>query len=679
MERISKLEGMVKNIEGLEGAAVQSDKIAPKPGSGDSQPIGKPSAEYSLGTDDNMLPSGDPISTLNGQQHLAKDRRPSKAEEGINPYLGSSFWGALSEEINGLKEVLSGSSDDDEGLDDEQTPISDVSSPGSSQINHFEFVISQSPKIEGPLHPSQHGAFVLCDVFLANVDPVFKVMHAPSLRKYLQGNGTQLDGSPGPSGLEALRFAIFYAATKSMSEGECKYRMGEDKALLLARYRKGTELGLAKAHFITTVELSTLQALTIYLVAVRVNDGSRFMWTLLGLAVRIAQAMGLQYENSLAAFSIFEQEMRRRLWWQLCILDSSASGDRASIPLILASSFDTKLPLQINDADLQIDSPVECPEDPIQFTDMTFCLIGHEMFDAIRQLNYFTPKDAGQSRSATTRDSLEQRKETVIKLRQHIEQKYLHRLNLSYPFQWATRMVADVITATTWLLVYRPLQKRPDRDSSLGTADPDILHLSVEVLERGRQISTDPAASSFRWLAQTYVQWHALAVTCAELCIKVEGPMVERAWMILEPAYQEIAENVADSEKGMLWRPIKKLIKKAREERAKYLQTRSGESQIEIASISTMSAPLLRSEKMSFSFDDPLERIMDGVAISQSEVELSVPVGSTSMPMPFDWDSWYAESTSSGNQNQYSLDTNQEALANWDNFIRGNLSESDGF
>ena len=101
---------------------------------------------------------------------------------------------------------------------------------------------------------------------MTNVDPVFEVFHAPSLRRYLQEGAAELDCSPGPRGREAVKFAVCYAATVSMTAEECRHKLGEDKALLMARYRAGTESTLAKADFLNIEEMSTLQALTIYLV-----------------------------------------------------------------------------------------------------------------------------------------------------------------------------------------------------------------------------------------------------------------------------------------------------------------------------------------------------------------------------------------------------------------------------
>lgn len=53
----------------------------------------------------------------------------------------------------------------------------------------------------------------------------------------------------------------------------------------------------------------------------------------------------------------------------------------------------------------------------------------------------------------------------------------------------------------------------------------------------------------------------------AELCIHTQGPTVERSWAILDRSLDFYKQIIADSEKGMLWRPIEKLLRKARETR----------------------------------------------------------------------------------------------------------------
>ena len=387
--------------------------------------------------------------------------------------------------------------------------------------------------------------------------------------------------------------------------------------------------------------------------SVRVNDTRRLMWTLTSLAVRIAQAMGLHHENSSASLRPFDVEMRRRLWWQICVLDSHAAEDRATNPVIYADSFSTKLPSNVNDEDLLVGS-CEAVEERQGFTDMTFSLICHEIMDTVRQLNYIPVKELGQPQKSQEKWS--QRIDAVVSVQRRIEDKYLRHLNLAHPFHWATRLVADMIIAIMWLIVYRPLQQRPDSSPS-QPVDPGILSLSVEVLERAHQLITDPAASSIRWLSQTYVQWHALAVTIAELCVKTEGPMVERAWAILMPVFREASQRVADSNEGMLWRPIKKLMNRAKGLRQDYLDSRA---------MASLSATVVDwNDKGS----DPM--LVEGVTPSVQGLQLA-PSLSTSAP--FDWDPWLAAASTSvepSMRSQYNENMDQMAWTNWENFVHG--------
>lgn len=68
-----------------------------------------------------------------------------------------------------------------------------------------------------------------------------------------------------------------------------------------------------------------LQAFVIFLAVLRRNDNARVVWTLTGLAVRIAQVIGVHRDGIYFGLVPFEVEMRRRLWWQVCLLDARAS------------------------------------------------------------------------------------------------------------------------------------------------------------------------------------------------------------------------------------------------------------------------------------------------------------------------------------------------------------------
>lgn len=89
------------------------------------------------------------------------------------------------------------------------------------------------------------------------------------------------------------------------------------------------------------------------------------------IAVRIAHALGLHKNSCYAGVPRFQAEMRRRLWWILCSVESSLAMDRGSDLMIIKGSFNTRLPLHINDADIWLGGPEEVSERE-EFTDMTF-------------------------------------------------------------------------------------------------------------------------------------------------------------------------------------------------------------------------------------------------------------------------------------------------------------------
>lgn len=101
---------------------------------------------------------------------------------------------------------------------------------------------------------------------MVKVDPVVKILHGPSLRRYFVEGSGEIDCSPGPKGWDALKFAIYYTATTSLTPDECFQQLGEDKSVLVRSMRFSTELALARADFVNTEDMSTLQAMVLYLV-----------------------------------------------------------------------------------------------------------------------------------------------------------------------------------------------------------------------------------------------------------------------------------------------------------------------------------------------------------------------------------------------------------------------------
>ena len=178
-------------------------------------------------------------------------------------------------------------------------------------------------------------------MFKENVDPLVKVLHIPTFEPVF------LDAVSHPEtvsrSFEPLLFAIYYGAITSCRPEDCVAKWGETRSELLTRYRFGLEQGLARANFLFAEETVLLQAFVIFMMLLRRNDDARKIWTLTGLAVRIAQTLGIHRDGSHFHLKPFEVEMRRRLWWQVCLLDARASEDHGCDPTVIEAQFDTEL------------------------------------------------------------------------------------------------------------------------------------------------------------------------------------------------------------------------------------------------------------------------------------------------------------------------------------------------
>lgn len=80
-------------------------------------------------------------------------------------------------------------------------------------------------------------------------------------------------------------------------------------------------------------------------------------------------------------------------------------------------------------------------------------------------------------------------------------------------------------------------------------------------------METETRTEKWGWLFKTYMQWHALAFLLGELCHRTTGDLVDRAWASVEKCVEASWKDAAPKDgarSGRLWRPLMKLIAKAR-------------------------------------------------------------------------------------------------------------------
>lgn len=338
---------------------------------------------------------------------------------------------------------------------------------------------------------------------------------------------------------------------------------GISKGELSRRFRLGLEHALARADFLNVPDVVLVQAFIVFLALLRRHESPRFVWMMVGLVIRMAQSLGLHRDGShFDHLSPYEVEMRRRAWWSICMLDVRASEDQGTEYTIPMRSFDTKIPLNINDADIgpEIKS---APTESQGRTDMSFAVDVFKICDITRQI--MSPGDKERA------PGLSEQVRLVDELYTTIEHGILrHSADNDSIANWVGITAVRLTMSKMLLMIYLPtLASSPspndDNDSENETSRPDslrdkLLVAAVEVAEYNHALNAEESCRQWRWMYQTYTHWHAVVLLLIEITRRPLSPLVERAWVALHSRWLIPSQRPG---KLQVWIPLRRLMAKA--------------------------------------------------------------------------------------------------------------------
>lgn len=499
-------------------------------------------------------------------------------------------------QIDGIRDMVQ-EAEDDESEDDMTAlepvpPESDGGRPGSNAALFGFRALAYSLR---SYHPTLSQAVNLFAVFTENVSPVIRLFHMPTLSKSYWGWIASLDSLD--KNTEALLFAIYYSTCISLPNDQCLSLLGLTRDASTEKYRFGVEQALARADLLNTHSIVLLQAAVLFLSALRNQDDARTTWSLTALIFYVAQSMGLHRDGTVFGLKPFETELRRRLWWHICVLDGHSSKYQEHEVNLHQFFADTQLPLHIDDNDMHPDM-TEAPPEREGWTDMTFCMVRCEAINIASSTRLIGPglqrgpwRAGGANSSAEI--TVDERKTIVEGFVERVTQKYLRHCDSPEPGPLMSAMVIKLIFARFWLLVYRPQPGPNSNDSSTrrsdtpadtqgspagsgaspssseskpaidpGTRDK-LFTMSIDVLELSTSILTHPQLVKWAWYIKTYVQWHAIGYVLAEICCRPASAECDRAWNAVVAVYESGILRVNEP-KGTVWKPIRRLMAKAR-------------------------------------------------------------------------------------------------------------------
>ncbi|KAH7133751.1 fungal-specific transcription factor domain-containing protein [Dactylonectria macrodidyma] len=408
------------------------------------------------------------------------------------------------------------------------------------------------------LQPEPVHIFRLWQTYIDNVNPLLKVTHTPTLQpKIIQamGNMSQL----GPT-LEALLFSIYCMALQTISDDECLSMFDASKVDLLVRYQFGAQQALANCGYLRTNDRLCLTALYLYLVSVSSSTNPRSLSAILGVAIRIAQRMGLHNESDNTKCPPLEAEMRRRLWWSLVVFDSRIGELADHKSTGISPTWNCRIPLNINESELRLEMK-ELPPLQLKSTEALFVVVRSEMSDFLRHtafyLDFSSPalkplaKNAqhGPVPEGSELDSLEEL----------INNKYLKFCDPEIPLHYITIWTARGTLAKWRIVEYFWSSFESSTKPSDSELDAIMVH-TIAMLESDTKLMTSPLTKGYLWLLEKYFPLPAYMQIARDLRQRPVSDQAERAWEVMSDNFDARFRTKFDTSHSPIFKFFNKII-----------------------------------------------------------------------------------------------------------------------
>jgi hypothetical protein len=310
-----------------------------------------------------------------------------------------------------------------------------------------------------------------------------------------------------------------------------------------------------------------VQAFSIFLLLAQRDEdiSSRFVYMMVGLLIRMAQYLGFQRDGAgLPHLSPYEVEIRRRVWYALCMMDLRAAEDQGTQMSIPIEGTDTKFPLNINDTDLDPESK-EILIERTGITDTTFSRMSAAMVDTMRQV-MTSNKDYSIA-------GLEHQERLLNRIYERYDKEYFqYKVDSSKIVSWVIVATARLVVAKMRLFIHLPVLSSTANEQGVSEEIRNkLLVSSIEVAEYNHNLNADEAGRQWRWVYQTHTHWHAIVLLMIEITRRAWSPLVERAFVALQSPWLIPAQAYTDKS-IRTWVPLRKLMVKVRKHRENELR-----------------------------------------------------------------------------------------------------------
>lgn len=391
--------------------------------------------------------------------------------------------------------------------------------------------------------PSRTASDQLIAQYWTAVHCMCKTLHRPSFEvQYAHFWQSIATGTEPLPSIQALMLATMFSSAVSMTEDQVAHRFRTSRSALIDTLRSGVEMALAKANFLRTTKVLVMQAFVIYLVPLVRAEISRAHSALVGTAIRLAECMGLHRDGTHYNMTPVEVHVRRMIWHQLCFLDQRTCEATGPRPQIRREDYDTKFPLNVDDADLMRPDPPT--EDANRWTEMSIMRIRAECTE-VRRSNWFDMIALDKKKKSLTSVLVK-----IQKFRQSLESHWLPMLDDNNPFHVESKhIIALNINGMFIQVLHRYLfsttTRMPDRLRQI------LIECGVAQMENAIALEMNPDLAPWAWYKGAFNQYHSALLLMVEVYAYPMRKDAARIWKCLDYIF-DIPPHLSPKQKAEL-------------------------------------------------------------------------------------------------------------------------------
>lgn len=287
---------------------------------------------------------------------------------------------------------------------------------------------------------------------------------------------------------------------------------------------------------------------------------------MLGVAIRIAQRMGLHSERANAKCTALEAEMRRRLWWSLVVFEARIGELADYNTVMLAPTWDCRVPLNLNDSDLRPEMK-ELPAIQATSTEALFAVLRSEVGDFLRHAPFFLDFTNPALKPLASENKIHDAStgSGLAVLERLVEDKYLRFCDSDNPLHFMTMWTTRATLSRYGLMEYYSACFHATAPQSEAQRSAAVSH-ALSMLNCDTKIMTSPLTKSYRWFLHFYFPFIAYIHLVQYLKTEPLGKDSERAWEAMSANYSA-RDALVTPDHNPLWELLAKTVLQAWEPR----------------------------------------------------------------------------------------------------------------